>query len=72
MEPVHKLPVCCAEYWIELSPSLQEVGVLRCVFVLQVVEQVWDESLIAVAVLLWGSLVYRLQTCLYLPVKNYA
>lgn len=70
MEPAHKLLVCCAEYWIELSSSLQEVGVLSNVFILRVVAKVWDESLIAMAVLLWWSLTDRLQAGLYFPVKN--
>lgn len=72
MEPVHKFLVCCAEYWVELSLSLQEVNVLSDVFIIQVEVKVWDDSLIAVAVLFWWSPIYRLQTCLYLPVKNYA
>lgn len=62
--------VRCAEHWIELSSPLKEVGVLSSAFILQVGVKIWDESLIAVAVLLWWSLVDRLQTCLYLPVKN--
>ncbi len=72
MEPVYKFLVCCTECWIKLSSTFQEVSVLCSMFILQVVMKIWDESLIAVAVLLWWSPVYRLQACLYLPVKNYA
>lgn len=70
MEAVNERLVGCAKYWIELSSSLQEVGIQMCMLVLQVVVKIWDDSLIAVAMFLWWSLVYRLQTCLYLPVKN--
>lgn len=71
MKLVDEFLLCCFEYWVELSLPLQEVGVMRCMFILQVVVKIWDESLVAVAVLLWWSLIYGLQTCLYFPVKNY-
>ena len=57
---------------VDLRPSLHQVHVARGVLVLQVVVQVWDQPLVAVAVLLWRAAVSEgTQTLLRLPGQDY-